>query len=52
MRLLPYGRLCLLAPCPGCRRTRPADEGHRLCRECEGYPLSPSEQAVIDGGGP
>lgn len=29
---------CLLVPCPGCLRTRTADEGHYLCRECEGYP--------------
>lgn len=24
-------------PCPGCNRTRNADAGHHLCRECEGY---------------
>lgn len=26
-----------LAPCPGCGINRKADEGHHLCRECEGY---------------
>ena len=26
-----------LAPCPGCNTNKKADEGHHLCRECEGY---------------
>lgn len=29
--------MSVLYPCPGCHRIRNADEGHRLCRECEGY---------------
>lgn len=24
-------------PCPGCGEPRNADEGHHLCRRCEGY---------------
>lgn len=27
-----------LMSCPGCGRNCGADEGHHLCRECEGYP--------------
>lgn len=27
-----------LMPCPGCGRNCGADDGHHLCRECEGYP--------------
>ena len=26
-----------LYPCPGCGINRKADEGHHLCRPCEGY---------------
>jgi hypothetical protein len=33
----------LLVPCPGCGRTRKADEGHHLCRQCEGYPSDDRE---------
>lgn len=29
--------MSLLVPCPGCGETRKADEGHHLCRRCEGY---------------
>ena len=27
----------LLCPCPTCGETRYADNGHRICRACEGY---------------
>lgn len=48
----------LLVPCPACGRTRSADEGHHLCRTCEGYPiddefgitLDPCEHPSINGG--
>ncbi len=28
---------CVLVPCPGCHLIASADEGHHLCRACEGY---------------
>ena len=27
-----------LVPCPGCGQNRSADDGHHICRECEGRP--------------
>jgi RecJ-like exonuclease len=29
--------MSLLLPCPGCGEDRKADEGHAICRACEGY---------------
>lgn len=31
--------MSVLVPCPGCKRVTKADEGHHLCRACEGYPV-------------
>jgi hypothetical protein len=45
--------MAVLFPCPGCNLTKNADEGHHLCRECEGYkPIpKPSETIVRDSDG-
>jgi hypothetical protein len=40
--------MSVLWPCPGCGRTRNADEGHHLCRECEGY-RSDDREAIAPG---
>lgn len=39
--------MSLLLPCPGCLKDRRADEGHRLCRECEGYAPSIDFESLL-----
>ena len=35
--------MTVLVPCPGCQRVCKADEGHHLCRACEGYEPRPDQ---------
>ncbi len=39
-----------LVPCPGCGESRTADQGHSLCRRCEGYDVpEPKSDADLVG---
>lgn len=37
-----------LLPCPGCKRNAVADDGHYICRACEGYKPKPEEAGDVD----
>lgn len=36
-----------LFPCPGCNRNAVADDGHAICRECEGKPVIADPRVAV-----